>query len=156
MSPKPGRPYEDISRKGRLEIRTSEQDLEMLEFCVKKTGKTKAEIIREGIKKMHDELEQEKYFYEDEEPDEDIVLMVNITCPHCDKNNRIKVRDYENDCSCDDRGEDSMGDEVEYFIECDAFECKACGKEFSFNGSVWEYPIGVINYKEINTEAIEK
>lgn len=37
-------------------IRLSEKDVEKLNFCCKKTGKLKSEIIREGIDKVYTEL----------------------------------------------------------------------------------------------------
>lgn len=37
-------------------IRLSEDDVKKLEYCSKKTGKTKAEIIRKGIDKVYNEL----------------------------------------------------------------------------------------------------
>lgn len=37
-------------------IRMSEEDIMILDYCVKVTGKTKADIIREGIRKVYAEL----------------------------------------------------------------------------------------------------
>lgn len=37
-------------------IRLSEKDVEMLNFCVDKTGQNKSEIIRLGIKRVYAEL----------------------------------------------------------------------------------------------------
>lgn len=37
-------------------IRLSEDDVKKLEYCSKKTRKTKAEIIRKGIDKVYNEL----------------------------------------------------------------------------------------------------
>ncbi len=37
-------------------IRMSEEDIMILDYCVKATGKTKADIIREGIRKVYAEL----------------------------------------------------------------------------------------------------
>ena len=36
-----------------------ENDIDMLEFCCKKTGETKAEIIRQGIKTVYENLKKE-------------------------------------------------------------------------------------------------
>lgn len=52
---KMGRPT-DNPKKGRFEMRTSEKEEDMLEFCCSKTGKSRAEIIRIGLKKVYDEL----------------------------------------------------------------------------------------------------
>jgi predicted DNA-binding protein len=36
----------------------TDEDVEMLEFCSEKTGYTKSDIIRLGIKKMYEELKK--------------------------------------------------------------------------------------------------
>lgn len=56
MSPK-GRPTSNPKR-GRFEIRTSEEEEQMLEYCCEVTGKKRAEIVRMGIKKVYDELKK--------------------------------------------------------------------------------------------------
>lgn len=55
MSPRTGRPTSDPKRKA-MPIRLGESDLEMLAYCQEKTGMSKAEIIREGIKKVYESL----------------------------------------------------------------------------------------------------
>ena len=55
MTPRTGRPTNDPKLLS-ARIRLSESDLEKLEFCAAKSGKTKAEIIREGIDKVYQEL----------------------------------------------------------------------------------------------------
>lgn len=55
MSPRTGRPT-DNPKKHETRIRMSDKDIEMLEYCCEHTGKTKADVIREGIKKVYDEL----------------------------------------------------------------------------------------------------
>jgi len=57
MSPRTGRPTE-APKTGRIELRLSDQDREMLEFCCEATGKTKAEVIREGIQKVYEGLKK--------------------------------------------------------------------------------------------------
>lgn len=49
MSPRTGRPTQDPRGTNRTGVRLTESDMEKLEFCVKETGKTKTDIIREGI-----------------------------------------------------------------------------------------------------------
>lgn len=44
-----GRPTNDPRGTNRTGVRLTQSDMEKLEFCVKETGKTKTEIIREGI-----------------------------------------------------------------------------------------------------------
>ena len=58
MSPRTGRPTE-APKTGRIELRLSDQDREMLEFCCEATGKTKAEVIREGIQKVYEGLKKQ-------------------------------------------------------------------------------------------------
>lgn len=57
MSPRTGRPT-DNPKVLSTRIRLSEEDIKMLEFCSNMTGKTKAEIIREGIRKVYDSLKK--------------------------------------------------------------------------------------------------
>lgn len=56
MSPK-GRPTNDPKTLN-TRIRMSDKDVEMLEYCTKVTGKSKAEIIREGIKEVYAKIKQ--------------------------------------------------------------------------------------------------
>ena len=57
MSPRTGRPTDDPKNLN-TRIRLSEKDVEMLEYCVKKLGKKKSEIIRMGIEKVYDEIKE--------------------------------------------------------------------------------------------------
>lgn len=52
-----GRPTNN-PKKGRFEIRTSEVEEQMLEYCCKVTGKKRTDIVRMGIKKVYEELEK--------------------------------------------------------------------------------------------------
>ncbi len=45
-------------KKGRLEIRTSAEEEQMLDFCCEQTGKTRTDIVRAGIRKIYDELKK--------------------------------------------------------------------------------------------------
>lgn len=56
MSPK-GRPT-DNPKKGRFEIRTSEEEEMMLNYCCEKTGKNRTDIVRIGIRKVYEELKK--------------------------------------------------------------------------------------------------
>jgi hypothetical protein len=53
--PRTGRPTDDPKTLN-TRIRLSEADVEQLEYCCKATGKTKAEVIREGIRKVYEEV----------------------------------------------------------------------------------------------------
>lgn len=60
MSPAHGRPPSNDPKIHDTKIRMSDNDISMLEYCCKQTGKKKAEIIRQGIKRIYDELQQNK------------------------------------------------------------------------------------------------
>ena len=49
MSPRTGRPTNDPRGTNRTGVRLTNSDMEKLEFCIQKTGKSKTEIIRMGI-----------------------------------------------------------------------------------------------------------
>lgn len=57
MSPRTGRPT-DNPKRHETRIRMSDEDIQILEFCCKETGLTKAEIIRKGIRKVYNELKK--------------------------------------------------------------------------------------------------
>lgn len=71
-----------------------------------------------------------------------ISLKERVECPYCSHNQVVDCRDYVIDESYDDR---EMGSECEYTIECEAFECENCHREFALEGSIWEYPEGMRN-----------
>lgn len=52
MSPRTGRPTDD-PKKLNTRIRLSEEDVKLLNYCAEKTGLTKAEIIRQGIREVY-------------------------------------------------------------------------------------------------------
>lgn len=55
MTPRTGRPT-DNPKRHETRIRMSDEDVEILEYCCNKTGDTKADIIRKGIRKVYNEL----------------------------------------------------------------------------------------------------
>lgn len=57
MSPRTGRPTNNPKR-GRLEIRTSEDEEKMLEYCCKITGNNRTDIIRQGIREVYNKLKK--------------------------------------------------------------------------------------------------
>lgn len=59
MSPRTGRPT-DNPKNSVLPVRLSNEDIEMLEYCVSKTGKSKAEIIRHGIRAVYEKLKEKE------------------------------------------------------------------------------------------------
>lgn len=56
MSPK-GRPTDDPKTLS-TRIRLSEEDVKRLEFCTQKTGMTKSEIVRQGIREVYEGLKK--------------------------------------------------------------------------------------------------
>ena len=57
LSPRTGRPTDD-PKKHETRIRMSDKDIEMLEYCCEKTGKTKADIIRMGIRSVYEQIKK--------------------------------------------------------------------------------------------------
>lgn len=58
MVPRTGRPVSGNARQKREVVRMSDEELEKLEYCARTTGKTKAEIIREGIEETYQKLKR--------------------------------------------------------------------------------------------------
>ncbi len=59
MSPRTGRPT-DNPKQLSTRVRLSQEDVDRLEYCAEKTGQSKADIIRQGIKSVYDRLKQEE------------------------------------------------------------------------------------------------
>lgn len=57
MSQRTGRPT-DNPKKHETRIRMSDEDIEILEYCVKMTGKSKSDIIREGIREVYAKIKK--------------------------------------------------------------------------------------------------
>lgn len=57
MTPRTGRPT-DNPKRHETRIRMSDKDIEMLNYCCEVTGKTKADIIRIGIRNVYNELKK--------------------------------------------------------------------------------------------------
>ena len=56
MSPKTGRPHSDNPRQMRVETKMTVEELEKLDYCCKVTGKSRSEIVREGIDVVYSKL----------------------------------------------------------------------------------------------------
>lgn len=56
MSPRTGRPLSDNPKNVRVETRMTKEDLEKLEYCCRVTGKSRSEIVREGIETVYARL----------------------------------------------------------------------------------------------------
>ena len=55
-----GRPKSDNPKDIQLKIRADKQTIEDLQFCCKQTGLNKSDVIRLGIKKVKQEVENKK------------------------------------------------------------------------------------------------
>lgn len=55
MSPRTGRPTSD-PKIHETRIRMSDEDVKLLELCCEKTGMTKAEVIRQGIREVYEKV----------------------------------------------------------------------------------------------------
>ncbi len=49
MSPKMGRPISDNPRQMRVETKMTKDELKKLDYCCEVSGKTRSEVIREGV-----------------------------------------------------------------------------------------------------------
>lgn len=58
MTPRTGRPTDD-PKHNQYRVRLTDEEARKLEYCSQKTGKTKAEIIREGIDKVYQQLQEQ-------------------------------------------------------------------------------------------------
>lgn len=56
MSPRTGRPHSENPKNVRVETRMTTEELEKLEYCCKATGKSRSEIVREGINEVYAKL----------------------------------------------------------------------------------------------------
>ncbi len=57
LSPRTGRPTEN-PKKYETRIRMSDEDIEILEYCCKATGRSRSDIIREGIREVYAKLKK--------------------------------------------------------------------------------------------------
>lgn len=55
MSPRTGRPTDD-PKKHETRVRMSDEDVRILELCCEKTGWTKADVIRRGIREVYEKI----------------------------------------------------------------------------------------------------
>jgi len=57
MSSKMGRPTQS-PKNDTIKVRMSNEDIEKLDYCCQMTGKTKSQIIREGIDEVYNQLKK--------------------------------------------------------------------------------------------------
>lgn len=58
MTPSTGRPPSDNPKDLQYRLRMTKEDSEKLEYCCKATGKTKAEILREGLEMVYKSVQK--------------------------------------------------------------------------------------------------
>lgn len=58
MTPSTGRPPSDNPKDLQYRLRMTKEDAEKLEYCCKATGKTKAEILREGLELVYKSVQK--------------------------------------------------------------------------------------------------
>lgn len=75
-------------------------------------------------------------------------------CNNCDWHNEIDVNDLELDFECVDSDERNMGTENQYQAIASII-CNHCGEDIEGTFSVWEYPVGSINYEEIELQGAD-
>ena len=56
MSPRTGRPKIDNPKRNQTKIRTTDEELEKIEYCAKKLGISKTEVILKGVDMVYTEL----------------------------------------------------------------------------------------------------
>ena len=57
MSPRTGRPTTD-PKNHETRIRMSDEDLRILNICCEKTGMSKSDVIRQGIREVYENLKK--------------------------------------------------------------------------------------------------
>lgn len=58
MSPRTGRPT-DNPREKRIGIRVSEEEIEMISYCLKNSDMSQSDIIRLGVRKVYEEIKNQ-------------------------------------------------------------------------------------------------
>lgn len=73
-------------------------------------------------------------------------LKKDIKCPNCNNTEIVDLEDFVYDQTSYER---NMGLEIEYSISCEEYQCPKCSKISTISGSIFEYPVGVYNYDNI-------
>lgn len=58
MVTKLGRPKSENPRKNNTRIRMTDDEVAMLEYCAKETGKTKTDVLMLGLKKVYEDIKK--------------------------------------------------------------------------------------------------
>lgn len=145
-----GRPKKEDSRDNQYRVRLNDDENEMLEYASKMTDKAKSDVFRQALKEYYNKVKLQEAIadfadYEEYEMD-GISLQRVVTCPYCKHDNIIDLTD-ESSVSSSERG---MGPENLYEFDFE-YNCDSCQKFFGIRGFVSEYPVGALNFEEINT-----
>ena len=60
MSPRTGRPKSESPKDAKMQIRADKETLKKLAYCCEKTGLSKSGVIRLGIEKVFQELNEKR------------------------------------------------------------------------------------------------
>jgi hypothetical protein len=69
-------------------------------------------------------------------------------CDNCNKTHQVDIECFDLEYDCVDSSERQMGEENQYEAMYE-FECPTCDNKIMGTFSIWEYPVGVINYTEV-------
>lgn len=58
MSPRTGRPKIENPKSLQYRIRLTEEEAQKLDYCCEKTGLTKADVLREGLERIYQEVKK--------------------------------------------------------------------------------------------------
>lgn len=73
---------------------------------------------------------------------------VDIKCPHCRNTFKVDCKKYATVLSSTDK-DNGMGLDTQWGIECKDFACQFCGRIFPIEGTIDEYPVGVIESTDV-------
>lgn len=111
------------------------------QFLYKANEYFKADIDKQKIDNLTKQLSKKA------SPDEELVF----DCNKCNHRNHINKKDLYLDFECVDTDERNMGPENTYEAT-EYLSCEECDNEVNITFSVWEYPIGIHNYDEIEVD----
>lgn len=139
-----GRPTVEDKRTNQYRVLMNDGEDQMLDYCSKATGLPKSQIFRKGIEALYQQVRLNEH---GQNYDGHISLRRVVNCPYCDSGNDIDFEDYITDECYYER---QMGSEIEHAFSCEDYECTSCGKGFTVEGSIHEYPIGAYSSEEIH------
>lgn len=148
-----GRPTVEDKRTNQYRVLMNDEEDQMLDYCSKATGLPKSQIFRKGIEVLYQQVRLNEYGQNyGQDYDGHISLKRVVNCPYCDAGNAIDFEDYIID---DLTYERQMGPEIEHAFLCEDHECTSCGRRFSVEGSIHEYPIGAYDSERIEVKGEE-